>query len=87
MFGDLRDALLGRGGRDERNQIQSAALQRLRKALRRFCRKVGDQHSGKAGIGGVLRQFFKAVAQQRIEIAEEHDGNSGGLDGAALQLR
>ena len=37
-------------------------------------------------LGCILRQFFKAVAQQRIEIAEQHDGNPGGLGGAACDF-
>ena len=54
--------------------------------MRRLGRKIGDQHSGKTGIGCILGQVFKAVAQQRIEIAEEHDGNAGVGDGAAGHL-
>ena len=76
----------GGGGRDQGNQVQSAALQGQRKSLRRFRRKVGDQDSGEARAGCILRQFFKAVAQQRIEIAEQHDGNSRCLGGAGCDF-
>ncbi len=87
MLRDLGDALLGRGRRDERNQVEPAPLQRLGKALRRLCRKVGDQHSGKTRLGRILRHVFEAVAQQRIEITEEHDRNSGGLHRAGCDFK
>ncbi len=80
---DLRDALLGGGGRDERDQIEAAALQGLRESVRCFGGKIGDQNSGKARIGGILRQAVETVAQQRIEIAEQDDGNAGGRGRAA----
>ncbi len=80
---DLRHALVGRGRRQQEDQVQSMRFQRGGEFLAFLGRIVDDQHAVDAGRRRVAREAVLAmldlVALDRIRIAHQHDRGRGVL--------
>ncbi len=77
VLGNQFEAALAAGGGGEKDRIETEAAECADGLGCFFDGKIGEQHAIDTGFGGILRQLFKAVAKQWIEIAEEQQRDLG----------
>jgi len=66
---------LGRGGGGQEHRIEAGLAHHFHVIARLFDTRVGEQATVDPGRFGVARDFFKAVAQHRVQIREKQQRN------------
>mmetsp|Transcript_22541 Transcript_22541/g.52182 ORF Transcript_22541/g.52182 Transcript_22541/m.52182 type:complete len:445 (-) Transcript_22541:38-1372(-) len=83
--GEVLDALVRRGRRDQRHEREFLALAGRDQRLRLLRRQVDDDETVHASVGGLLDQLIHPVLEHRVVVAHQNHGGgeaagAGGLD-------
>ncbi len=75
ILGHQLQTPLGRGGRGEKHRIEPSLAHHLDVIAGLFDTRVREQAAIDAGRPGVPRQFFKTIAEHRVQIREKQQRN------------